>query len=519
MLPAWFSVLLVWILVILQTRYQWGNESYYNFGFYVPLLFLYLLYNQFKGLQPLKFLHRRSLWSAALVLLPLIPAYAFSEVNPYWRAPLWIGGFAAFAFSLLIAFATFGKRGALKALFPFFFLLTMIPWPWRIEIQIITSLTNIVTDGTKAILHLIGYPVVITGNAFMLGDISIGVNEACSGIRSFQALFMVALFLGSVFAQTTVQRLLALVALPLVVIAVNSARATFLAVVVIENGDQAYNKWHDPAGYVAFVVSMLLIYGLIEAFGMLPRFGKQPTASTSPEPQPTFPAWLSRDLLTLRANLPAWLCLCIPITLAASTEAWFQFKEARAAPAPSWSIAIPPESDALRHFEIDPIIVDTLGYSYGHRFIQRVSNRSFLETYFYGYTPENKVGSASSYRHKPTICMENIGARLIEELPDLVIDIDDLSIPFAHYVFETKTGDDHIHVFWVVWENRNMGVDHSVLNDLNYQMQWVQLIRGRRDFSRQVLLSSVYGNVSPDAARALFAKNLSQWIVLDSPAH
>lgn len=518
MIPAVASCLLVWVLIILQTYFQWGNESYYNFGYYVPFLTLYLIYERFRGLSPLKTPKNWPMWAALSLFFFITPAYAFSEVNPYWRAPLWVGGASATIFTLLVIYGLFGKTGLKRVLFPTLFLATMIPWPWRIENQIIMHLTGVVTDISKVLLHSIGYPVTIAGNAFNLGDIAIGVNEACSGIRSFQALFMVALFLGSLFGHSIIQRILVLILLPVVVIAVNSIRAAFLALVVIEEGYDAYNKWHDPAGYVAFIVSMALIYGMIEGLALLIPGKPQKLSKAEKEEAETgkrTQIWPAAFLPKASFLIPKlfWALPALPIALASATEGWFSYKEMTAEAPPSWSIERPPEGERVRHFEIEKIIADTLGYSYGFRFIQAGSRNNLLDVYFYGYEPDNKIGSASSYRHKPTICMEATGAKLLEHLPILEIEIEGYTIPFEHYIFETAGSTDRLHVFWVVWENRNMGIDFDVLNDLNYQMQIEQLIRGRRDFSRHVLLSNVQGNVSSDYARREFESAFRDWFI------
>jgi hypothetical protein len=120
--------------------------------------------------------------------------------------------------------------------------------------------------------------------------------------------------------------------------------------------------------------------------------------------------------------------------------------------------------------------------------------------------------SVSSYGHSPLICMEAIGATKVKEFPDLLLSPGSLTIPMKHYLFELNRTGDRIHVFWVVWEKRNQGVSPEELAELNYSTQLIQLAKGRRDFSRKVVLLSTYGIESEARSREIVTELLNQWI-------
>jgi exosortase len=449
--PA-FAIFLGWTVLITQLRHHWGGESYYNFGWFVPALTLWLFYRNIGDLKP-----KQSrpgtvpLFVAIGAMLIMLPFQALSEVNPFWRVPLWAQALCLVGFSLAVLYSVYGKAGIRAGIFPFFFLCTMIPWPYRIELMIVQALTKVVVSIAMDGIHLLGYPVELAGNSFVLGELQIGVNEACSGIRSLQALFMVTLFLGSLFGQGNLRRLLAVAVLPVIVILVNSARAIFLSLTVIVQGDEAYQAWHDPAGYIAFGVSMILIYACIE----LLNIGGKKEESDDIRP-------LGEFIMGFKQwTRPAWapVLVLLPLFVYSSVEGWFLIHERTAPPQKDWELA-PPETDsaAIEHKEIHPQIAGILGYSYGQRIIYRPGDGSICELYYYGYTEENKLESVSSYGHSPLICMEAIGATKVKEFPDLLLSPGSLTIPMKHYLFELNRTGDRIHVFWVVWEKRNQGV-------------------------------------------------------------
>ena len=109
--------------------------------------------------------------------------------------------------------------------------------------------------------------------------------------------------------------------------------------------------------------------------------------------------------------------------------------------------------------------------------------------------------------------MEAVGARIVEEYAPLMIEAGDLRIPIRHYLFELPKTQIRMHVFWIVWENRNMDIAPEELQSLNYKTQWIQLLKGRRDFSRQVLLVSMAGMDDAWEARRVLKELLSDWLV------
>lgn len=514
------GLLIGWVGLISQVRHHWGGESYYNFGWFVPPLAIWLLLRNLGKLDAAAARSgnadgngtsgpdRIALGLAMAILLPVLLFHAFSEVNPFWRVPLWAQGACLSGFTLVLLFRYYGWRGIGAGLFPLLFLSTMIPWPFRLETAIVHWLTNIVIGFSVHGLHFLSYPVEMSGNSLRLGEIRIGVDDACSGIRSLQALFMVTLFLGSLFGQSTLRRTFAVLLLPVVVIIVNTGRAIFLSTQVIVNGQEAYDKWHDPAGYIAFGVSMVLIYAVIE---LLNIGGSGSAQSQSIEFNKLQDHWAGSAPGRLAVGF-----VLLPTVILVAVEGWFRFHEMGNEPQKFWELSLPAEeTDSVTYLEIGPRIEAALGYSYGHRFNYSLPGHgNLVDVYYYGYTGDNKISSVSSYGHAPTICMESTGAVLEREFDSLLVDAGELRIPFKHYLFRLPDSDLPIQIFWTVWEARNMDIDPEQLQSLNYKTQWVQLVNGRRDFRRQVLLLSFIGMENEGTVREEFQHLMHEWITV-----
>jgi exosortase len=503
---SYLAIIASWAVLVTQTRHHWGGESYYNFGWFVPLMALWLLWKNLTGLpassSSIRPLH---LFIAIISMILVLPFHALSEVNPFWRLPLWIQACGVAVFCLTVTYGHYGKKGILAALFPLLFASTMIPWPYRMEVAIVQSLTKVVVKFAQDGLHFIGYPVELAGNTFVLGELTIGVSEACSGIRSLQALFMVTLFLGSLFGQGWIRRLAAVLILPVIVIIVNTCRAIFLSIQVIENGDLAYEEWHDPAGYIAFGVSMVLIYVCIELFNI----GVSRMRSTTEVSASTL---LKTFIPEKPFNRIALTMALLPIGMYVLVEGWFQFHELRQEDGLAWQLTLPEESEGS--YESVPIssrVQELLGYSYGMRYQKTLSRYKWADMYYYGYTPDNKFSSVSSYGHSPSICMQATGATMEEQYADVSIPIEGGPVlNLKHYLFILRDTGTRLHIFWTVWEHRNMSIDPDLLQSLDYRTQWIQLVKGRRDFSRKVLLVSFAGMEDDDEARQLIRDLLKE---------
>ena len=88
---------------------------------------------------------------------------------------------------------------AVAAIFPLLFLSTGIPWPTAFEYPVTTGLMNGIASFLSEILPFAGIPARREGTMIVLLNCTVGIEEACSGIRSLQSAFMIALAAGEIF--------------------------------------------------------------------------------------------------------------------------------------------------------------------------------------------------------------------------------------------------------------------------------------------------------------------------------
>src|ERR1022692_1980579 len=167
------------------------------------------------------------LWSLALCAFLYAPTRFLHEANPTWRLTslLWTLEVIGLTLLLLQMFTEVGSqrpqgrsqrseiRGQWRGLaFPVCFFLVAVPWPSGLETFMVQSLMRSNVATTVELLGLFGIPAVQHANVIEVGTGVVGIDEACSGIRSLQATLMISLFLGELY-RLTVRRRVGLVVL------------------------------------------------------------------------------------------------------------------------------------------------------------------------------------------------------------------------------------------------------------------------------------------------------------------
>jgi exosortase len=240
---------------------QWWDDPNYSHGFLVPL---------FSGL--LVWQRRRD-----LAALPVHGSWAGLPVVAAGVGALLLGDIAAELFlmrsSLVIIIAGLILfhlgRGWLRMLaFPLAFLFFMIPLPSTLFYAVAFPLQNLAAQNAVWVLDLLGVPVLQDGNVIQLSQITLGVTEACSGIRSLISLLALAVAWGSLTLSGT-WAIAALVssALP-ITIAANAGRVVVTGLVGQWLGPRyAQGFFHAFSGWLIFVSALaclLAVHGLIQ---------------------------------------------------------------------------------------------------------------------------------------------------------------------------------------------------------------------------------------------------------------
>lgn len=168
---------------------------------------------------------------------------------------MWLGGFIA----------CYGVAALRTVIFPFAFLLFMIPLPPKALHAVIVFLQRGSAEAAAIIFGLIGMPVFRQDLTFALPGLTIYVAEECSGIRSSLALLISGLVMTYLFLRTTPARAtLAAIIIPLAVVK-NGVRIVVLSwlAVHVDPSFITESVVHRTGGIPTFLLSLAVLGMLI----------------------------------------------------------------------------------------------------------------------------------------------------------------------------------------------------------------------------------------------------------------
>lgn len=140
------------------------------------------------------------------------------------------------------------------------FLVFMIPLPRFLGTQLSGTLQHISTAGSTYMLQLLGIPAVGEGNLIFLSHHSLGVAEACSGIRMLMSFFALTCALCFLVERPIWEKLLIGLTAPLIAVAANLLRITATGIAYeYGNVKLAEMIFHDLAGWLMMPVGLLLL--------------------------------------------------------------------------------------------------------------------------------------------------------------------------------------------------------------------------------------------------------------------
>jgi exosortase len=234
---------------------QWATDDDYAHGFLIVPLALYFAWDKRAKLatRPVK----PSAWGAALLAagLGLLVVGSVGAELFLQRASFIVvlGG---------LVWLTLGTAFLRELAFPLAFLAFMVPLPGIVMNAVAFPLQVFAAQSAAFCMQSAGIPALREGNVIVLASTTLEIAEACSGIRSLQALLALGAVYGY-FTQRAVWKRWALVLLSVpIAIASNALRVAGTGLLAHFRGvEAAEGFYHSFAGWIVFVVAFALLLG------------------------------------------------------------------------------------------------------------------------------------------------------------------------------------------------------------------------------------------------------------------
>ena len=514
----------LWFGVCRELSGEWSVNEQYNFGWFVPLFALYLFWLRWQDRPPAEIPNLKSqvpnsaaLAMAIAALLLLLPLRLFEIANPEWRLLAWVHALAVVTLTLLLLWWGGGKAWLRHFAFPVAFIFIAVPWPTALETPVIQGLMRVVAHVAAETAMLLGTPAQVEGNLIRVSNGLVGVNEACSGIRSLQTSLMIGLLFGEVKRLSVLRRLALVVCAIVIALLANFLRAVFLVMVAATENLSEVSRWHDIAGYsiiaLVFVATLALAY-------LLGKHNRTVAAGVSPAKMQVQPA-------RLPLQFSAWYvlaALCWLLFIEIGTTAWYRLHERNLISGIRWNVQWPEQAPNFRKLKIDNEIRAVLRFDGGDAAAWTISspvnatepNTIHCSLYVFRWNP-GKNSALLANLHRPDVCLPASGWKQVADHGVRSYPISDSGeLPFRHFEFQRSfegSPPQTAHAFYCLSEDR-ASVDSGSLGNTDSpgmfgsRSEWTRserfraVLEGHRHLGQQVIEAIFMSNEPFSSAEA-----------------
>lgn len=248
-----------WLIVagwwVWDLQVHWQTQVEFQHGWLVAPLAAYLAWERMPGC-PKPAPPRSVLWPSILALLSA-PLVLFAELYKSAVASTPSSSFAlslgCLGFIVAILWVQHGWPVAQRFLFPLLFMFVAVPIPKIVWNPIVLGLQGFITSLNVETLNLLGIPAQRSGNLIHLPRGTVGVDEACSGIRSLQSSIMAALFIADLTLKHAGAKIFFFFAGIGLAVVGNFGRSLFLSLTAARDGIKAVEGVHDTAGWSVLI--------------------------------------------------------------------------------------------------------------------------------------------------------------------------------------------------------------------------------------------------------------------------
>jgi exosortase len=492
----------VWLEVINHLKAEWSLNPQYGYGWSVPVIVLYLIWKRWP--------ERPSPSPPASSLLPALttlfcaflffPIRLLAEANPDWRLLSWSVAVVAVTISLCVIFIVGGWPWVRYFAFPFLFFLVAVPWPTRIEEAVIQDLMRVVSAINVTLINAIGIPAVQHGNVIEITSGFVGIEEACSGVRSLQATLMISLFLGDLFTFKIWPRLILVAAGAVLAFFCNVIRTAVLVWIGAKHGPTAIEGWHDPAGLTILIVCLVGLWVL----GLIMRRWPNEVIRSRVIDDKHRPLPLAGSLV-LVVSLTAWL-----LVVEAGVQSWYRLHQSRITNS-RWAVQWPSAQSGYKSVPIAPETESLLRYSEGGGASWHGQDGRPWVMYFFRWLP-GRTAALFVKVHRPDICLPASGMTMVRDNGIHLLTVNGVNLPVRSYRF-----DDHgapLHIFYCYWDARSSYENAKAAEEEDWTA-WGRVrtaLRGRREMGAQMLEVAVWNYDNEAEASAALHQQLAMII-------
>ncbi len=512
--PAWwYAAVIILVLVVLGLPFAtaWNGSPDLGHGWALPWLIGWLLWERRGALVIMQ--AGRPSWHAWLALAALgaiaLPIRLLLGAYPLLPTALWLLGLVFVALALSAAGLLGGSRAVRALVVPVGLILAGMPWPVMVENAVILPLREMLTAITVEVLNAGGVPSLADGTVIQIPGGTVGVDEACGGMRSLQASIMIALFVGEA-AWLNWRRRFALIGLSvLTAVTGNLFRIGLLTVAAHSGGEVRLHAWHDSAGYFALVCTLLVVGGLGWIWGGRAAL-LEPSSGGNWANSPRV------STVTLAWAVAALVMVC---SVELSVRHWYGVKTKTLATQAEWRVAWPVHADGFHEDKLGPVGQDALRADDYAAASWKASDGTARSAYFIEWCTGQKARFMPSM-HNPAICLPMIGSQLVGRFDVAPVRVGRFTLPFAGYEFLREGRPSYVFsILWDMDEARAFVPPPDLKGWLTaLRFRWADVMARRERARVDVFTYQILGAATREEAEARFRREIEGGFLTETVA-
>ncbi len=281
-----------------------------------------------------------------------------------------------------------------------------VPLPSGTLSRFTLYLQDIITAGSVHAVHLFGLPATRDGNIIRLANTLVGVEEACSGIRSLTACLFAGVVLGGLMLEGVLRRIVLILGAGVLAVAANYVRSISLCLMAA-HGIEIRGFWHDATAYAVLGATALALFAGCLVFA--PRHPADAPARV-PRARRTFVGWVSGTHLVFAAVVAV---LVIAVTIKTTS------KGGTSRPVPDLAALTVMETPEWNRRTDESIFAFSDALNTTHLRQESYFRGDVQLTFYVAYWPAEQSTLGSVALHAPSICLPGSGWNTLSVPPSL----------------------------------------------------------------------------------------------------
>lgn len=487
------AFLLLYFKTILGLVSVWETDEDYSYGYLIPFVCGYLVWERRKELSSLADRVKTNWIGFFFFLLFLtISAYGILGSSPSAVRP------AMPLVLLSVILFCLGKQ-IFKLLFlPAAFSIFMIPLPTIVEARVTVPLKMISTKLGELLLRLFDVSVFVQGNVIDLGVTQLQVVDACSGLRYVIPLLALGILYAYFFEKSRWKQFLMVASTVFISILTNGLRIGATGILTQYYGSEvAEGFFHGFSGWLIFMFAFGVLVLLHLALKMIPGEGEEigtadePAESVEEMEMPSvsfsrLPFIVTASMLTM-VGLFSFSTSAMPAVELKDGFSSFPMKIGR------WVGVEAP---------VDQAIVDASGAEEAFNAVYRDEKGQTISLYI-GYR-SLPFGESENFFHSPNICLPSSGWKTVAIEKHSIQDVVQFGeLPVQKMIIEQMNARELVYY----WFQTNRYVSHNVnINRFDLTLHAIQRMPTHDLFVRPIM------RIQDGKDPAVFQSELDQFV-------